>query len=36
MKPWFKVYGIWPLNLVAIVGKFGPSHVFPIVEEERP
>jgi len=35
MKLGFKVYRIWPLNLVAMVGKFGPSDVFTTVEEEE-
>jgi nitrate reductase NapE component len=30
----FRVYGIWPLNLAAMVGKFGLSEVFIVVEEE--
>jgi len=31
----FRVSQIWRLNLVAIVGKFGPSDVFIVVEEEE-
>jgi nitrate reductase NapE component len=26
----FKVSGLWPLNLVAMVGKFGPSDVLQL------
>jgi hypothetical protein len=35
MKLGFRVYRIWPLNLVAMVRKFGPSDVFIIVKEEE-
>jgi nitrate reductase NapE component len=28
IKSRFKVFGIWPLNCVAMVGKFSPSDVF--------
>jgi hypothetical protein len=32
MKLRFKVFGIWPLNHATMVGNFGPSDVFTIVE----
>ncbi len=35
IKLGFKVCGIWPLNSIAMVGKFGPNKVFIIIEEER-
>lgn len=30
----FKVCGIWPLNHVTMVGRFGPSGVFTITKEK--
>jgi hypothetical protein len=27
----FKVFGFWPLNLVAMVGKFGPNDAFTAI-----
>jgi hypothetical protein len=35
MKLGFKVSRIWPLNLTTMVGKFGPSDVFTIIEKEE-
>jgi nitrate reductase NapE component len=29
----FKVCAIWPLNLVAMVGKFGPNELFIVTKE---
>jgi hypothetical protein len=29
----FKVCAIWPLNLVAMVGKFGPNELFILAKE---
>jgi hypothetical protein len=34
IKSRFKVFGIWPLNLIAMVGNFGPSVVFIAIEKE--
>jgi hypothetical protein len=34
IKLGFKVYGIWPLNLITMVGKFGPNKVFITTKEE--
>jgi hypothetical protein len=34
IKSGFKVCEIWPLNLIAMVGKVGPNEVFTISKEE--
>jgi hypothetical protein len=35
IKSRFRVSGIWPLNLITMVGKFGPSDVFTVAKEEE-
>jgi hypothetical protein len=35
IKSRFKIFGISPLNLIAMVGKFGPSDVFAAPEKEE-
>ncbi len=35
IKSWFKVYGIWPFNLITMVGKISPSDVFIATKEEE-
>lgn len=35
IKSRFRVFRIWPLNLIAMVGKFGPSDVFITTKEEE-
>ncbi len=34
IKSRFRVCGIWPLNPIAMVGKFGRNEVFTTVEKE--
>jgi hypothetical protein len=35
IKSRFKVFGIWPLDLITMVGKIGPSDVFTVAKEEE-